>query len=128
MYHKSALQATQLEDGCFLQALNIWGTINTHPWKAAWRLLSSRAFSCFSRHHPQSQAALEGSINISLFRTTILGHWREPFNVRQVPMFPRCCYRVLGEEPRRRLAHRLPFKHPKAIFLVDLITGERLIE
>ena len=77
----------------------------------------------FCRHNPQSQAAFQGSINISLLCTTILRHWREPFlfNTRQVSMFPRCCCRVLREEPRRRLAQCLPLNHSEAIFSSTLI-------
>ena len=74
---------------------------------------------------PKARLHSRGSIN-----TTILGHWREPFlfNMRQVSMFPRCCCRVLGEKPRRRLTHRLPFDHPKAILFVDLDSGQRSVE
>ena len=53
---------------------------------------------------------------------------REPFlfNKGQVPTFPRCCCRVLWEEPRRSLAHRLPlFDRPKAVLLVDVDSGQR---
>ena len=59
--------------------------------------------------------------------TSILRHWREPFlfNKGQAPMFARCGCRVLWEEPRRRLAHRLPLDHSKAVFLIDFDSGQR---
>ena len=79
--------------------------------------------ACRAATRPRVSTATIRSINISLLCTTIIGHWREPFlfNMRQVLMFPCCCCRVLGEKPRRRLAHCLPFDHPKAIFSSALI-------
>ena len=72
------------------------------------------------------EAALQGSIGVFLFCSTIFGHWRQLllFCVRQVSMFPRCCCCVLGEKPRRSLTHYLPLDHSEAVFLVDLDSGQ----
>ena len=49
---------------------NSEGSVNTNRWKAACRLLSSHASLRFRCQHSQSQAALWGSINISLLCST----------------------------------------------------------
>ena len=68
--------------------------------EGARRLPRGYAFSRSSHCHTQSQAALQGAINISLLCPTILWHWRELFLfiMGQVSMFPRCCCCVLWEE------------------------------
>ena len=98
--------------------------------KGACRLPRGNASSHFCRHHSWGQAALQGTVDVSLLCTTILRHRWEPFllNMGQAPMCLRCCCRVLGKEPRRRLAHRLPLDHPKAVFLVDFDSGQRAPE
>ena len=110
---------------------------NLAAWSACSRCSSAESFTpiqgrvsaaCRAAMLPR-QAALQGDVNVSLLCTTILGNWREPFlfNMRRVSMFP-CCCRVLGEKTRRRLAHCLPFDHPKAVFLVDFDSGQRSTE
>ena len=75
----------------------------------------------------QGPGCTPGAVNVSLLCTSILRHWQWPFlfNMRQVSMFSRCGYRVLWEEPRRRLARRPPSDHTKAIFLIDFHSGQR---
>ena len=77
--------------------------VHANPWKGA-RSLPGGDASARLCHHSKGQAALQRTINVSLLRPSILGHWQERFlfNKRQIPMFPRCCCcRVLG---RNRIA------------------------
>ena len=96
------------------------------PRNCARHLPCCNASSRLRCHHAQSQAALQGTLNVSLLCPLTLGHCRKTFlfNKGHVPMFPRCCCCVHGEKPRRRLMHRLPSDHPKTTVVVDFDSGQ----
>ena len=90
----------------------------SNRWEGACGLLSGNVHSCFCCNHPESETAFEGTVNISLLCTTILGHRWESLllNVGQGSVLPSCRCGVLGKKVTRCSTYCILVKHSKTVF------------